>query len=280
MRIFISYNHSDEKFVSLLESSLKEKSIDYFLDEKSISYGESISKSINDAFSSVTHLVVVISPGSDKSHWVSFEIGMALGKGLKVIPILTHPSMELPDFIKDLKYFKSKEEFDLHFHKLSLNTLNIEVTISLIHCQDLGLINKSLKGQVGFREFEMQDWDKEKMEDEAWEPAFIIDIINKTGRILELKSPMVKFKKPQEGILNDSSISAIGFMPYTNKELVAGGKIQYAHFSDMCIGSVRALINNNIKCITIESVDGFQYEIDPNIMLDQKKYAEKFFSHL
>jgi hypothetical protein len=275
MRVFISYNHSDREFVSFLESSLKEKYIDYFLDEKDILYGDSVSKGINEAFKSVTHLIVVISPGSAKSHWVSFEIGMALGKGLKVIPILVHPAMDLPPFIKDFKYFKSKEEFDLHFYKLSLNTLNIEAIIDLVHCQDLGMKDERLKGQIGFRKFE--DMDEIKAEDESWEPAFTLEIINKTGRTIELESPMIEFKKPQEGIANDTSINAIGFMPYTPKELVAGGKVKYAHFGNICRGSILAFINNNIKCITIKSKDGFKYTIDPTTMLDQKEYAKKYF---
>ena len=74
MHVFISYNESDRKFISTLEISLKQKKIDYFLDEKSISYGDPISNSISGAFDNVTHLVVVISPGSKKSVVSQFEI--------------------------------------------------------------------------------------------------------------------------------------------------------------------------------------------------------------
>jgi len=279
MRIFISYNHSDKEFVSSLEKSLQEKSINYFLDEKNISFGDSLSGSIHDAFSTITHLIVVISPGSAKSHWVSFELGMALGRGIKVIPILVHPAMDLPTFIGDLKYFKTKEEFDLHFHKLSLNTLNIEVSVDLVHCQDLGLHHEQFKGQTGFRKFE--DGDENKLQDNVpWEPAFTVNIKNNVGRTIELESPMIEFITPQNGIAKDSTVDAVGFMPMMPKSLVQGGEQEYKHFGEICRGSVLALVKENIKCISIKSTDGFIYKVESNAFSEQKKYAEKFFNHI
>jgi len=61
---------------------------------------------------------VVISPGSQKSQWVSYEIGFAQGHGLTIIPFLTHPKLDPFPFIRDLKYTTSADELITYLQKV------------------------------------------------------------------------------------------------------------------------------------------------------------------
>ena len=48
--------------------------------------------------------MVIISPGSLKSHWVSYEVGFSTARNTRVLPYLTHPALDPPSFINGLTY--------------------------------------------------------------------------------------------------------------------------------------------------------------------------------
>ncbi len=50
--------------------------------------------------------MVLISPASVKSDWVPYEIGLAKGTKLKILPFLVHPSIVLPGYLSNLLYLK------------------------------------------------------------------------------------------------------------------------------------------------------------------------------
>ena len=104
---FISYSHIDKAHVDEIIEILDDNKINYFLDEKDIEWGEDITVEIQKAISKTTHLIIVISPASLKSSWVSYEVGMAAGKGIKLLPFLTHPSLDLPLYLRKYKYIIS-----------------------------------------------------------------------------------------------------------------------------------------------------------------------------
>lgn len=112
MSVFVSYSHIDEDFVKRLTKLLDKHKIPYFLDSKDITWGSSISEEIRQASDNAEYLVVVISPASLQSSWVPYEIGLARGKNAKILPILTHPSLELPGYLADIKYLTSLNAVD------------------------------------------------------------------------------------------------------------------------------------------------------------------------
>lgn len=118
MKVFISYNHNEKDFVEKLMSILEKESIDYFVDEK-IDVGEDIVESIHNSMLICTHLIVVISYGSIKSSWVPYEIGYAKGCGLSIIPVITYPNLDIPMYIRNLKYIDITRNLD-DFHKTIL----------------------------------------------------------------------------------------------------------------------------------------------------------------
>jgi len=110
MYVFISYNHSNKEFVDNLSKVIDELGLDYFLDEKSVNWGDDINIEIERAFSKATHLIVVISPGSLKSQWVSYEVGLARATKLTILPLLTDPSLDLPYFLARFNYKTSLDD--------------------------------------------------------------------------------------------------------------------------------------------------------------------------
>jgi hypothetical protein len=109
-KVFISYSNVDEGFAKQLTHILDGIGIEYFLDSKDIKVSDSISDKVRKGLSACSAVVVIISPASLKSQWVPYEIGHATALGKKIIPLLTHPSLEVPTYLHDLKYTTHLED--------------------------------------------------------------------------------------------------------------------------------------------------------------------------
>ncbi len=107
--LFISYSHQDKDFVRDLCADLDRSGVSYFLDEKEIEWGISIGKSVTEGLSRTAGILLILSPGSLKSAWVPFEIGYASARGKQVLPLLTHPALDPPGYLGDIKYFVGKD---------------------------------------------------------------------------------------------------------------------------------------------------------------------------
>jgi hypothetical protein len=100
--VFISYSHSDAAHAKRLTRGLDRAHVSYFLDEK-VSFGEDVPRRIHSEVARASHMVVLISPGSAKSAWVPYEMGMARAKGITIIPYVLHPDIPVPSFIETEK---------------------------------------------------------------------------------------------------------------------------------------------------------------------------------
>ena len=116
--VFISYSHSDAGIARLLAKDLKGIGVDSFLDEKDITLGDPIPQKVSHGLRNCSALVVILSPGSLKSQWVPFEIGQAVAFGKKIIVYLTHPALDVPMFIRDLRYAISLDELCRYFREV------------------------------------------------------------------------------------------------------------------------------------------------------------------
>jgi hypothetical protein len=108
-QIFISYSHSDSKFVNRLTSDLEKEGNSAWLDKKEIEVGDSISKKIEEGISKCDFFCLVISGHSVNSNWVEREYRTALNAQLssgttpKILPLLIQ-DVELPLHLKDIKF--------------------------------------------------------------------------------------------------------------------------------------------------------------------------------
>jgi hypothetical protein len=123
--IFISYSHSDTEFAAKLSDRLKKADIAHFIDQRSITWGEHIPDQVHSALERATHLIVLISPGSEKSSWVAYEMGYARGRRVIVVPYLLHPKMDVPGFIANIRYLcdlKEEAQFIARIKKTGVPT--------------------------------------------------------------------------------------------------------------------------------------------------------------
>jgi len=114
IKVFISHSSQDKKFVRTLKDGLTENSIETWLDEDQIDFGDSLLNKLENGLTESTHLVIVLSPASVSSEWVQFELKKALSNsktGLtnKIIPI-KYRDCKIPDELEDLLHANLSDE--------------------------------------------------------------------------------------------------------------------------------------------------------------------------
>src|SRR5262245_43740327 len=87
-QVFISYASDDMVFMDLARMKLKEAGIQVWIDQSGVRAGDEWRQALDDAISSSQVVLAVITPESFKSAYVTYEWAFALGKGIKVIPVL------------------------------------------------------------------------------------------------------------------------------------------------------------------------------------------------
>ncbi len=114
-KVFISYSATDEPMASRVAKILEDLDIEYFLDRKDVHWGDKIVDRVSDGLSESSDVVIVLSPASLKSQWVAFEVGHAKALRKRLLPILTHPALDVPDFLRGINYVSSVAEVRRHF---------------------------------------------------------------------------------------------------------------------------------------------------------------------
>jgi hypothetical protein len=104
MSVFISYSSVDREIANDLAELLQSLDIEYFLDRKDIAWGDPVTEAVQAGLRNCSCLVVIVSPASLKSQWVPFEVGQAVAAGKRILPYLTHPSLDVPSYLADLHY--------------------------------------------------------------------------------------------------------------------------------------------------------------------------------
>lgn len=98
-KVFISYSHVDSKTADSIVAVFKKLGIEYFRDVKDIEWGRSISEEVRGALERSGAILVILSPASIKSQWVPYEVGYGRALHKRVLPFLTHPSIDVPGYM-------------------------------------------------------------------------------------------------------------------------------------------------------------------------------------
>lgn len=98
-QVFISYSEKDSIFAQLAKEKLEAEGIKVWLFEGDLHPGENWREAIDKGIFSSDVLMVILSPESSASSYVTYEWAYALGKGIKIIPIMlketkAHPRLE------------------------------------------------------------------------------------------------------------------------------------------------------------------------------------------
>jgi CheY-like chemotaxis protein len=146
-QVFISYASQDAIFADLAKMKLLAANIQVWLDQGAVRAGAEWRKAIDEGISTSHVVLVVITPSSCKSAYVTYEWAFALGSGVKVIPVLRkgnvddlHPRLAVlqyldfrdPKALPWMSLFKeieesttdSKDKASTHVRDLSVDQLH------------------------------------------------------------------------------------------------------------------------------------------------------------
>lgn len=116
MPIFISYSHQDKDFVDQLAAQLVRNRVYVWLDRWELHVGDSITSRVEDAITSASALLVILSKSSVESSWCRREINSGLIRELEerrvvVLPVLVE-DCAIPLFLRDKIYADFRTDFD------------------------------------------------------------------------------------------------------------------------------------------------------------------------
>ena len=121
-KIFFSYSREDSKFVLKLASDMRANGLDLWIDQIDIPSGVHWDQTVEEALKSSPNFLIVLSPASIASQNVMDEVGYAIERKKKIIPIL-YRHCELPFRINRLQYIDFTDDYGAALAKL-LRALN------------------------------------------------------------------------------------------------------------------------------------------------------------
>lgn len=101
--VFISYSHKDNDFAQIMFIQLETKGFSPWIDFKGLKAGDDWRKGIENVIDKSKVVVIVMSPDSMVSPYVTFEWAYAYGKGIPLLPIL-YKSVQLHPKLESLHY--------------------------------------------------------------------------------------------------------------------------------------------------------------------------------
>lgn len=114
--IFISYQNSDKFEAKKIADYLISAGINVYFDEydgdlkksNQTNHPNRVTESLCKGINNSSHMVVIVSPKTMKSHWVPFEIGYGYDKTeLSVLTIKGIPKGSLPDYLQSVYVIRS-----------------------------------------------------------------------------------------------------------------------------------------------------------------------------
>ena len=118
-QVFISYSRKDHLFASKLSKDLVDNKIKIWTDTQ-ILPGENWQKSIESNLLNSKFILFLISHESIKSTWTTYELKVAIDKGVKVIPLIIEkidPSI-IPSYIRNIQWIDFTESYSESLLKL------------------------------------------------------------------------------------------------------------------------------------------------------------------
>jgi len=104
--VFLSHSSRDTWLAEVIEKRIRAKKIKVWLDEMSLTGGEEILAAVRRGIQNSNELIILASPSSIKSQWVSTEVGIAQGLSKRVTPLLNNIE---PDDLGPAKGIKAYE---------------------------------------------------------------------------------------------------------------------------------------------------------------------------
>ena len=100
--IFLSYSRQDRARATALEAALKDRKLSVWRDVRSIAAGDRWAESIERGIRGSRGAIVLITPASANSEWVTYEYAFATGAGVPVIAVSTR-DVRIPNPIQQFQ---------------------------------------------------------------------------------------------------------------------------------------------------------------------------------
>jgi predicted nucleotide-binding protein len=104
--VFISYSHTDSAWVLEFARALKDLNISVWLDEWQVAAGDSVRNALEKGLRNSDAIIAVLAEQDAARPNVFFELGVALGLGKRLIPIVSKDvdSRQIPFDIRTRRY--------------------------------------------------------------------------------------------------------------------------------------------------------------------------------
>lgn len=101
--VFLSHSSLDTWIASVIAEKIQALGADCWIDEKDLTGGDVIVEDIIKGIDACHEAIVLISPNSVKSQWVSFEIGGVRAQHKRVTPVLNNVKPQQMAPMQDIK---------------------------------------------------------------------------------------------------------------------------------------------------------------------------------
>lgn len=88
-KVFISYSHDDDEWVRAFAEALRDQNVDVWFDQWDVALGASLHDALETGLRESDAMVTVVSRSNARSPNMFFELGLALGMGKRLIPIVS-----------------------------------------------------------------------------------------------------------------------------------------------------------------------------------------------
>lgn len=107
--VFISHSHQDREWASQLADALKQRGLSVWFDDAQIKLGENWGRAVYEGLTRSSNIVFIVGPGAANSNNLAFELGMALGSGKRIIPVVAKdlPLAEIPGPIRLRRFLQA-----------------------------------------------------------------------------------------------------------------------------------------------------------------------------
>lgn len=116
--VFLSYDHEDHHFAELVISKLEGADIEVWQDTASIEGGDLWADKIDQAITNCHAIVLILSPNSAVSQYVTYEWSYGMGQGKLVIPLLSNQCKTIHPKIEPRQYLDFSERYSKPWGKL------------------------------------------------------------------------------------------------------------------------------------------------------------------
>jgi len=102
-QVFLSYATENSDFAELTKHRLIDNDISVWIDQSDLHVGDDWKNIIDDGINSSDLMLVILSPESSKSTYVTYEWAYAMGRELRIIPIMFERG-DIHPKLSDLQY--------------------------------------------------------------------------------------------------------------------------------------------------------------------------------